>query len=349
MSRPLSLLVSVLVPVLIPVLGPSAGPLGAAEEEPGGGLRTHRIGTDGGLSIALHHYVGDGPDRDPSRPAVLVLHGSTFPTRLAAGYRFADGTSFLGQLHGAGFDAWGLDFLGYGGSDRYPAMVEGRRRGEPLGRGREAVRQVLAASRHLEAEGHRRVSIVAHSWGTVVAGEFARRHPERVDRLVLFGALAPRDGAMEPVSEAFKDVTPAQQLARFSAQVPPGRGPVLEEPTLASWGPAYLESDPASGTRTPPSVRVPTGPTADLFATWSGHLPYDPAGVRAPTLLIQGQWDPVTTADDARLLLDLLTNAAPKRSVVIGGGTHLLHLEKERFQLYAEVIAFLRQSGGGAS
>jgi pimeloyl-ACP methyl ester carboxylesterase len=60
----------------------------------------------------------------------------------------------------------------------------------PLGRAEDASRQIEQAVRFITSHhGVRRVSIIAHSWGTMATGRFAGRCPELVDRLVLFGPV----------------------------------------------------------------------------------------------------------------------------------------------------------------
>jgi pimeloyl-ACP methyl ester carboxylesterase len=110
---------------------------------------------------------------------------------------------------------------------------------------------------------------------------------------------------------------------------------------FAGWGPAYIAADPTAASRTPPSVLVPNGPGADITEAWSGQLPYDPARITAPTLIVRGAWDVVTTDADARWLYDALTSAPVKRDVKIDRATHVMHLERGRRELYREVSAFL--------
>ena len=107
------------------------------------------------------------------------------------------------------------------------------------------------------------------------------------------------------------------------------------------WGPAYLASDPESGARTPPAVKIPSGPTADVRDAWSGALPYDPAKITAPTLIVRGEWDSVSNDEDACWLFDALAGAPLKHDVKIGAATHLMHLEEGRFELYDATRSFL--------
>jgi pimeloyl-ACP methyl ester carboxylesterase len=280
---------------------------------------------------------------------VLFIHGASFPSGLAAAFRF-DGVSWMSDLAARGYDVWALDFLGYGKADRYPEMREPALAHPPLGRAPEAARQIAAAvefivsrqvSRHASAD-LVRVSLVAHSWGTIPAGRYAGEHPGRVERLVLFGPVAPRDGSPPSgVSPAYEFVTEEEQRARFASYVPDGEAAVLEPRHFAVWGPAYMATDPASTTRTPASVQVPSGPGADVDAAWSGQLPYDPGKITVPTLIVRGEWEKVTTDADARWLYDALTRAPLKRDVKISRGTHVMHLEQSRYQLYREVATFL--------
>lgn len=197
-------------------------------------------------------------------PSVVYVHGATFPSALSVAYRF-DGRSWLDDLQERGFDAWGFDFAGYGGSDR-PASFSGPAHGNPpSGRAPEAAQQLARVIEHvLDVTGKARVSLIAHSWGTIVAGHYASLHPERVERLVLFGPIAQRKALGLAAPEgigAWRLVSVADQLARLIEDVPQGHPPVLIEATLADWGPAYLASDAQAASRRPePAVKIPRAP-----------------------------------------------------------------------------------------
>jgi pimeloyl-ACP methyl ester carboxylesterase len=249
----------------------------------------------------------------------------------------------MDDLSDAGFDVWALDFLGYGDSDRYPAMDAGTATDPPLGRVPEASRQIARAVAFItNRQGVPRLSLIAHSWGTMAAAHFATVEPDRVDRLTLFGPTTRRQGKAPAVpAPAYRDITLPAQWHRFTEDVPAGEPPVLLRRHFDRWGPAYLATDPTSATRTPPSVRTPGGPAADIAAARSGDFPYDPGRILAPTLIVRGEWDSVTTDTDARWLFDALIAAPVKRDVKIGRATHLMHLEEGRYHLYREVRCFL--------
>jgi len=85
----------------------------------------HRIaGPIDGLSLFLRHLPATRAPSKPGAPrVVLYVHGGTFPSALSIAHRF-DGRSWRDGLADAGYDVWGLDFYGFGGSDRYPEMAE---------------------------------------------------------------------------------------------------------------------------------------------------------------------------------------------------------------------------------
>lgn len=320
---------------------PDAGTLPAEE--------VHFVPLDaGGLRIHLRHQRPAGSVACPATSPVLFVHGATFPSALAAAFRF-DGVSWMTALASRGFDVWALDFLGYGEADRYPEMREPAMANPPLGRAPEAARQIAAAAAFIASRSascrpsdSAKLSIVAHSWGTIAAGRYTADHPGRVDRLVLFGPVSRRAGDADTSAiPAWQEVTADEQAARFTGYVPAGEPPVFDSRHLSAWGPAYLASDPTSGDRSPPSVRVPNGPIADLVAAWSGRLPYDPARITVPTLIVRGEWETITTDADARWLYDALVRAPVRRDVKIGRATHVMHLETSRRELYAETALFL--------
>ncbi len=302
----------------------------------------HRIaGPIAGLSLFLRHLPATRPT-GATRP-VLYVHGGTFPSALSIAHRF-DGRSWRDELVDAGFDVWGLDFYGFGSADRYPEMAAPAADHDVLGGAAIASAQIEHALRVIRdrAQGAP-VSIVAHSWGTIAAGHCAGRVPELIDRLVLFGPVVwrPRTAAPENF-QAWRLVSLEDQWRRFVAEVPKGEPAVLSERHFASWGEAYLDSDPESRRRTPPSVKVPSGPWHDIAQAHAGARAYDPAAIRAPVAIVRGAWDSLATDQDAHRLFEALTHAPIKRDIKIARATHLMHLERARYALYRETETFLR-------
>jgi pimeloyl-ACP methyl ester carboxylesterase len=269
-------------------------------------------------------------------PAVLYVHGATFPSALSVGFDFGGG-SWLDDLNGRGFDAWAFDFAGFGESDRYAAMTEPADRHPPLGRAPEAAEQVAAVLALMRREtGQPRASLVAHSWGSMPAARAAIAEPDSVERLVLFAPIARRSmGAPSASLPAWNDVTVEAQHARFVEDVPKGHPSLLV--AFDRWAPAYLASDPVAAGRTPPAVRIPNGPRADNADAWSGRLAWTPAELTRPLAIVRGAWDSLCTDADAGMLLAAATSTPERQDRKLEAGTHLMHLETGRRVLYEAV------------
>ena len=295
-----------------------------------------------GLTLFLR-YLPPAPDMQPDGRTVLYVHGGTFSSALSIAHRF-DGRSWQDALCAAGFHAWGLDFHGFGYSDPYPEMAQPAEANPPLGRTAVCSRQLEAAVRFIcREQGVARVSLVVHSWGSIVAGEFAGRCPELVDRLVFFGPIARRDPRGERQRlPGWRPVSLQDQWDRFVADVPAGAAAVLSRQHFDDWGERYLDTDPRSRTRQPVAVQVPGGAFQDIYDAWAGELAYDPARVRAPIAIVRGEWDSLCTDADACWLFDALSNAPLRRDIKIARATHLMHLEENRFALYREAECFLK-------
>jgi pimeloyl-ACP methyl ester carboxylesterase len=187
-----------------------------------------------------------------------------------------------------------------------------------------------------------RLSLITHSWASMLAGAFAARCPSLVDRLVLFGPICRRPpGRYEkpPSAPAWRVVTLEDQWTRFVEDVPHDEPLVLSRAHFDDWGERYLDSDPESRSREPAGVKIPTGPFVDILRAWHGELAYDPAEVRAPVAIIRGEWDGLIP--DAAGLFDAFKASPLKRDIKISRATHLMHLEAMRYALYCESIAFL--------
>jgi pimeloyl-ACP methyl ester carboxylesterase len=297
-----------------------------------------------GLSLFLRYLPCREPDEGNGANVVLFVHGGTFPSALSIAHRF-DGRSWRDALSDAGFHVWGLDFHGFGCfSDSYPEMAQPADHQPPLGRTAHASRQLEATVRFILGRANvARLSLVAHSWGCLVAGHFAERCPDLVDRIVMFGPIARRSAAGERVRlPAWRLISLQDQWDRFVADVPPGEAPVLLKRHFDTWGEAYLDADPDSRGRSPAAVKVPGGAFQDIYDCWAGEFPFDPVSVRAPVAIIRGEWDSLCTDADARWLFDSFRNAPLRRDIKVSRATHLMHLENARFALYRETEAFLK-------
>ena len=108
-----------------------------------------------------------------------------------------------------------------------------------------------------------------------------------------------------------------------------------------AWSAAALATDPVGAKQTPPVVRTPNGTVQDTREYWfSGKPLWEPSEIKAPTLIVVGEWDAHRSRQRRR---SSATSPTPtyKRLVQIGEGTHLVFLEKNRMHLFREVQLFL--------
>jgi pimeloyl-ACP methyl ester carboxylesterase len=153
----------------------------------------------------------------------------SFPSGLSIAYRL-DGRSWRDELCDAGFHVWGMDFYGFGYSDRYAEMTRDAELNPPLGRAEEASRQIEHTVRFIRGENQlSKVSLIAHSAGTIATGLFATRNPELVDRLVFFAPIVLRNptAAARQRIPAWRLISLKDQWDRFIEDVPKGEGQVL--------------------------------------------------------------------------------------------------------------------------
>jgi pimeloyl-ACP methyl ester carboxylesterase len=293
-----------------------------------------------GLKLALHHELAISHQHPRLQNIVLFAEGSAVPTSGNAAFKI-NGISWMDNLAQHGFDVWSLDYLGYGESGRYAAsdVIPGR--------ASDCASQLEQAARFiLKQQRGQKLSVIGDSFGSLVAGLFATRVPELLDKLILFAPVTPVSASKakaEPEPKTKYDFVTADDLWQlYLSWLPKGQFAGLSRAFFINeWGSKYLDSDATSRERNPPSVMVPAGPDLDSADIENGQFPYDPGRIKAPTLIIFGEWDLVATEDGGKRLFDLLTGAQHKRRIIIGRGTHILQLESVRFELYREVQTFL--------
>lgn len=296
-----------------------------------------------GMKLFLRHIAPAKQVGSKEGRVVLITHGTLVPSSGNAAFEVG-GKSWMTDFAENGFDVWALDFAGFGKSSRYPEMDQPANANPPLGRADEASRQIGMAIRHImKRQQVSKVSLIGDSGGTLVAGLYATREPELIDRLILYGPVGRKPNSYGGNSiDAYTYATPEPLVEQFAGSVPAGESPVFDKDYFAkAWSPLFLDSDPTSRSRNPPSVKVPSGRMADAADIGAGKFPYDPSKIQAPTLVIIGEWDEVTPDEGAREIFDNLKSAPLKRYAIIGRATHTVQFEEARFQLYQVMRTFL--------
>jgi pimeloyl-ACP methyl ester carboxylesterase len=303
-------------------------------------VEAHRLASGiGELTMHLGVQQPDAGGPPAARGDVLYVHGATFSSDLSVFFRFG-GSSWADALNAAGFRVWGLDFVGYGRSERQAAKAADA----PLGRSDSAAQQLQRAVQYIRSRnGQRPVHLIAHSWGSIPALRYATQEPASIGRIVLFGPIVQRQEVIEiPAMGPNRPVNIWEQYRRFIEDVPKGEPALIDDGDMARWARDWLATDPSSSMRNPPSVMAPNGPVVDFLSLWSGGPAYDAIKVKAPVLLVRGEWDSYCNDDDAQRLLAQLPNPG-SQDQKITKGTHLMHLERSRAQLHEASRRFLLQ------
>jgi pimeloyl-ACP methyl ester carboxylesterase len=277
---------------------------------------------------------------------LLYVHGATYPAETAFDLAL-DGFSWMDYIARHGYDVYLLDLRGYGRSTRPAEMDQPAKDNPPIVKTETAVRDIEAVVEHiLQRRGIAKLNLLGWSWGTTTMGSYAAQNPQRVNKLVLFAPVWLRK---EPLKlppgglPAYRTVTREAAKQRWLAGVAPEKQKgLIPDGWFEAWADATFATDPWGAQQNPPVLRAPNGVLDDIQNFWAAGKPkYDPANITAPTLIIHADWDQDTPAYMSQGLFPLLTNAATKRYIVIGEGTHSVIMEKNRMQLFKETQLFL--------
>jgi pimeloyl-ACP methyl ester carboxylesterase len=299
---------------------------------------------DAGIELHLRNLHPANHGKFTERQIVLFVHGATFPSTVAFDFEMPGG-SWMQQLAAAGFDVYGLDIRGYGGSTRPRALDEPAESNPPFAGTAEAARDIAAAVDYiLKRRGASALNLAGWSWGTTTTASFAAADSAKLRSLVL---LSPVWLPMQPpkYQGAWRASTHDGARAFMTGGIPQER---VEEISPAAqyerWWTETLATDPQGAKRTPPILRSPNGVMRDFNEIWgAGRSAYDPARIRARTLLVVGEWDVVTPPAMAQALFPKLIGAADRRLIILSEATHFMALEKHRARLFSAVRSFIEE------
>lgn len=293
--------------------------------------------------------------RSGATPVILV-HGFSQP---ASAILDVPGYSLQIGLAQAGLRVYLFDLRGYGRSTRPAFMQKPPLASLPsLGRMRDAWADLHDVADFVRRkEGAVPVDLVGYSWGTARCASFSIQANECVRRLVLYapvrrpsgGALADvcdpeRPQELNPGLGGYAIVRPGELQAQWDREIGTGDWRDFRDPgALQNAQRSLLDSDP--GLPDPePGFRFPLGPKLDALEVLRGGALFDASHVRCDALLLRGAQDRLSSQEDADALFREL-GSWHKRYVTIGTGTHLLHIENNRWQLLDEIVSFLRSAG----
>lgn len=276
-------------------------------------LLRHTVEADG-HPLAVWEKSPDEP-----RSVLLLVHGRTWSTVPDFDLQVpGEDLSLMDGLVDMGVAAYGIDLRGYGETPRDPSGWN------TPGQAADDVAAVLTwlRARHADIPVH----LFGWSNGSMVSQLTAQRRPELVDRLVVFG-YPNRPGRTRPVDEpaGAPPMAPTTAEAAASDFITPNS---ISQRAIDAYVAAALAADP---------VRT----------DWTrGHEwnELDPARVTVPTLILQGEHDPLSPTEAQMALFGGLATA-DKAWVVIPGGDHAAFLETPRDYFLAALESFLLRGG----
>lgn len=251
-----------------------------------------------------------------SKKIVLLVHGATWTGRPDFDLQIRD-YSLMDFLAKNGYDVWAIDIHGYGRSEKTDKDWSDTA---------SAAGDIGAAVDYItKLRGVEKMSILGWSWGTQTTGLYTMRHPEKVQKLILFAmAWKPPPGTQlpPPPKEQYRVTTEAGARSDFI----PGQ---YEADVVDLYVKEALPEVP----------KAPNGVRVD-FAT---KLPIlDPAAIRVPTLIIRPEKDFLSSeAQTLEFFQKLGTNY--KSYVFLPDGRHAILLEKNYRKFQDVVLGFLNQ------
>ncbi len=311
--------------------------------------RDYRIpSADRGIELSVRAKTPAGKATFAADEVVVFVHGHGLPSRPAFDVPHPD-ASWAEWMARRGYAVLLFDLRNCGSSTHERAMEEPPERNPAPSRSYVAVRDVAAVVDHARSKhAVEQVVLVGWSWGATLAGYYASLHPEKVRRLVLYAPIYRGSSPAKPFEPsgayAYLPATADVLRERWGKVLPiPAGSPPREDAIIEAVAAELRASDPTSAFRNPPTIRYPQGASEDLHLARTGRPLWNASSVYSPTLVIVGDHDPFSPPEHAEALMADLTHATLKRRVVIKDATHIAQFEPKRFELFEEVLAFLRE------
>ena len=297
-----------------------------------------------------------GSGKTFERKVVLMVHGGFSPATLAFDVQYRD-YSWMDRLAREGFDVFAMDMTGYGRSGRpmmddpcnlvpaqqkalisktLPEPCPPRYPYELVNSDSETadINAVVDFIRRLR--GVDKVSLLGWSGGGIRTGTFAVRHPEKVDRYVIWASSNYSRNNPDAAPALPKPGAPMMMQSRAVGVDKRWLGTVTcegaVEPGMPEmiWGLNTL-ADPVAANWGPGGLRAPT-------RTYWGWNANGARKIAAPTLIMVGEQDDLTKSN-----LELFDDLGAQHKVFLGVacGTHFMNWEKQRRVLHKASIDWL--------
>jgi alpha-beta hydrolase superfamily lysophospholipase len=278
--------------------------------------------------VALYIYRKRLPRASgaPPQPVLFLVHGSSISSRSTFDLSVpgAGEYSMMNVFARLGFDVWTMDHEGYGRSSRTEGNSDIKSGVEDL----KAAAEVVARE-----TGREKFHFLGESSGALRAGAFAMARPDRVDRLVLEAfvwtgrgspTLAKRAEQLDFYRSHNRRPRDRAMIRSIFTRDKPG----TSDPRVAE---ALADAELRYGDT------IPTGTYLDMTA----NLPVvDPTEVKAPVLIVRGEYDGIATVQDLLEFFAKLPNP-DRQFVILAGAAHAIAAGINRAQFWHVVHSFL--------
>jgi pimeloyl-ACP methyl ester carboxylesterase len=278
----------------------------------------------GDVKLFMWNKVAGDPAK--TRGTILFVHGSSMASQPTFDLEVPGrpDSSAMEYFARQGYDCWCVDMEGYGRS------TKDRDNNAPISFGAD---DCFAAATYIQKlRGPRPLLVYGISSGALRAGLFAERHPEMVDRLALDATVWTGEGSP----------TLAERRKKLPEFVAKNRRPIdrafvhsifnrdhpgtADEAVIDAFADAIAALDDS----------VPTGTYVDMCS----KLPVNnPENIKAPTIIMRGQWDGIAGFDDLIAFFKKLPNP-DKQFAVMPGISHASFQQKNYLTVYRILHAF---------
>ncbi len=289
-------------------------------------------GTEHGTSkgdVKLFMWNKVAGDAAKTKGTILFVHGSSMASQPTFDLDVPGRpeSSAMEYFARQGYDCWCVDMEGYGRS------TKDRDNNAPISFGAD---DCFAAATYIQKlRGPRPFLVYGISSGALRAGLFAERHPEMVDRLALDATVWTGEGSP----------TLAERRKKLPEFIAKNRRPIdrafvhsifnrdhpgtAEDRVINAFADAIVKLDDS----------VPTGTYVDMCS----KLPVNnPENIKAPTIIMRGQWDGIAGLDDLIEFFKKLPNP-DKQFAVMPGISHASFQQKNYMLVYHILLSFFSQ------
>ena len=268
-------------------------------------------------------------DAATTKGTILFVHGSSMAGQPTfdldvPGRPYSSAMEYFARQ---GYDTWCVDMEGYGRS------TKDRDNNAPISFGAD---DCFAAATYIQKlRGPRPLLVYGISSGALRAALFTERHPEMVDRLALDAPVWTGEGSP----------TLAERRKKLPEFIAKNRRPIdrafvhsifnrdhpgtAEDHVIDAFADAIVKLDDS----------VPTGTYVDMCS----KLPVNnPENIKAPTIIMRGQWDGIAGFDDLIEFFKKLPNP-DKQFAVMPGISHASFQQKNYMLVYHILLSFFSQ------